>query len=109
MKPRKSKDIQKVLLKKGFVLEPEKDHHQFYFLVIDGKKQNIKTYFSHGKSDYDKYLMSQIKKQLKFTDSKLAEDFFDCPMSAEQYVEMLIKNSSIQKPQQNTTTQSKKK
>jgi len=39
MKPRKTKDIQKVLEKKGFVLEPEKDHHQFYYLVIDGKKQ----------------------------------------------------------------------
>ncbi len=95
MKPRKSKDIQKVLLKKGFILDPEKDHHQFYYLVIDGIKQNIKTYFSHGKSDYDKYLMGQIKKQLKFSDNKLGEDFFDCPMSAEQYVEMLIKNGII--------------
>lgn len=95
MKPRKSKEIQKVLQKKGFILEPEKDHHQFYYLVIDGKKQNIKTYFSHGKQEYDKFLMSQIKKQLKFIETNLAEDFFNCPMSKEQYIEMLKSNKDI--------------
>lgn len=95
MKPRKSKEIQKVLQKKGFILEPEKDHHQFYYLVIDGKKQNIKTYFSHGKQEYDKFLMSQLKKQLKFIETNLAEDFFNCPMSKEQYIEMLKSNKDI--------------
>lgn len=89
MKPRKTKDIQKVLLKKGFELNPEKDHHQFYFLVIDGKKQAIKTYFSHSKNEYGKSLMNQIKNQLKFKENSKAEDFFDCPMSKEQYIEML--------------------
>jgi predicted RNA binding protein YcfA (HicA-like mRNA interferase family) len=97
MKPRKSKDIQKVLEKKGFVLDPEKDHHQFYCLHIDGKKQAIKTYFSHGKKEYNKFLMSQIKKQLKFKESEKAENFFDCPMTREQYVEMLIELGEIKK------------
>ncbi len=107
MKPRKSKDIQSVLLKKGFVLNPEKDHHQFYYLIIDGKKQNIKTYFSHGKKEVDKFLMQQIKKQLKFSDNKLAEDFFDCPMSAQQYVEMLYENKIIEKPVSVSNTKKK--
>ena len=97
MKPRKTKEIQKVLEKKGFVLEPEKDHHQFYYLQIDGKKQAIKTYFSHGKKEYDKFLMGQIKKQLKFKETEKAEDFFDCPLSKEQYVEMLIELGEIKK------------
>ncbi|MDO8928853.1 MAG: type II toxin-antitoxin system HicA family toxin [Bacteroidota bacterium] len=97
MKPRKTREIQKVLEKKGFILEPEKDHHQFYLLVIDGKKQAIKTYFSHGKKEYDKFLMGQIKKQLKFRETEKAEDFFDCPMTKEQYVEMLIELGEIQK------------
>lgn len=95
MKPRKTKDIQKVLEKKGFTLEPEKNHHQFYYLTIDGKKQIVKTYFSHGKKEYDKNLMGQIKKQLKFTDTSKAEDFFDCPMSKEQYIEMLVQDGII--------------
>jgi len=76
-------------------LEPEKDHHQFYYLKIDGKKQNIYTYFSHGKRDYDKSLMSSIKKQLKFTETKLAADFFDCPMTAEQYIQMLKRDGNL--------------
>lgn len=97
MKPRKSKDIQKVLEKKGFILEPEKDHHQFYYLLIDGKKQAIKTYLSHGKKEYDKFLMNQIKKQLKFKETEKAEDFFDCPMTKEQYVEMLLDLGEIKK------------
>jgi predicted RNA binding protein YcfA (HicA-like mRNA interferase family) len=97
MRPRNTKDIQKVLLKKGFVLEPEKDHHQFYYLQIDGKKQAIKTYLSHGKREYDQSLMNQIKKQLKFRETEKAEDFFDCPMSKDQYVEMLIDFGEIQK------------
>ena len=90
MKPRKTKEIQKVLVKKGFVLDPAKDHHQFYFLQINGIKQHIKTYFSHGKKEYDKFLMGEVKKQLKFKETDKAESFFDCPMSADDYVDMLV-------------------
>jgi hypothetical protein len=99
MKPRKTKDIQKVLKKKGFILDPSKDHHNFYYLVINGKKQAIKTYLSHGEKEYDKTLMSLIKKQLKFNDSIMAEEFFDCPMTKEQYIEMLIELGEIKKDQ----------
>ena len=51
MKPRKTKDIQKVLLKKGFKIYPQKEHHQFYYLTIDDIKYPIYTYFSHGKKN----------------------------------------------------------
>lgn len=95
MKPRKTKDIQKALKKKGFVLDPEIDHHKFFYLVIDGRKQAIKTYFSHGKTEYGRPLMAQIKKQLKFTDTQKAELFFDCPMTGDQYIEMLKENGDI--------------
>ena len=95
MKVRKAKDIQKVLLKKGFVLDPDKKEHQFYFLDLNGKKSGIYTFFSHSKKEYDKTLMNQIKTQLKFTDSAQAEKFFDCPMSGEQYVAMLKENGNI--------------
>jgi hypothetical protein len=97
MKPRNTIDIQRVLQKKGFILEPQKDHHQFYYLVVDGKKQAIKTYFSHSKREYDQSLMNKIKLQLKFRETKKAEDFFDCPMTKDQYVEMLIEFGEIQK------------
>ncbi len=95
MKVRKAKDIKKVLKQKGFALEPAKGHHEYYYLVINGVKQHVYTYFSHSLSEYNDHLMSQMKKQLKFTDSKSAEDFFDCPMSSGDYVSMLKQNGEV--------------
>ena len=70
MKPRKTKDLQRVLQAKGFVLYPEKAHHQFYHLVVAGKK-------------------TAVKKQLRFAQTRQAEDFFDCPLSGDGYVALL--------------------
>jgi len=95
MRTRKTKEIKKVLSKKGFVLNPEKDHHIYYNLHVDGKKSHIQTYLSHNGQDYNPFLMDKIKKQLKFTDSKKAEDFFDCPLTAEMYIAMLKENGDI--------------
>jgi len=95
MKVRKSKDIQSVLLKKGFQLSKQQDSHYFYHLSIDGKKQSIFTFFSHAKKEYDKNLMGQIKKQLKFKETQKAEDFFDCTLDGKQYVEMLRENKDL--------------
>jgi predicted RNA binding protein YcfA (HicA-like mRNA interferase family) len=89
MKVRKTKDVIKVLRKKGFSMNPEKNHHQYYYLTIDGKKQAIHTYFSHGKKECNGYIMGQIKKQLKFDDTSKAEDFFDCPLTKDGYVQLL--------------------
>ena len=89
MKVRKTKDLQRVLQEKGFVLDPEKAHHQFYFLVVDGQKTTIKTYFSHGLTEYGDPLMQLIKKQLRFSQTRQATDFFDCPMSGAEYVTLL--------------------
>lgn len=95
MKVRKSKDIQGVLLKKGFQLSKQQDSHQFYNLIIDGKKQDIFTFFSHGKKEYDKNLMGQIKKQLRFRETQKAEEFFDCTLDGGQYVAMLLENNDL--------------
>lgn len=95
MKVRKVKDLVKTLKKKGFEIYPEKDHHKFYYLIVDGKKSSIYTYVSHGYSEYGKNLMLQIKKQLKFQDTKVAEDFFDCPLTMEKYIEILKEQGDI--------------
>ena len=95
MKIRKSKDIVAVLLKKGFEINPQKNHHEFYYLTIDGKKHNVYTYFSHSKKEYDKNLLSQIKKQLKFDSIENFESFLDCPFTKENYINMLIESGYI--------------
>ncbi len=95
MKIRKSKDIIAVLVKKGFELNPQKEHHEFYYLIVDGKKHNIYTYISHGKKDYDKSLLSQVKKQLKFDTTENFENFLDCPFTKENYFQMLTDSGII--------------
>ena len=96
MRATKPKDIEKTLLKKGFKVD-EDNHHKYYQLYKDGKKTDIYTYLSHGKSseDYWVKLMQAIKKQLRFTDTKLAEKFLDCPMTQLEYIEMLEKAEAI--------------
>lgn len=89
MKARKVRELQSVLLKKGFEEIPNKKRHQFFLLKVNGKKTSIQTMFSHGQKEYHRGLMNQVKKQLKFKSTELAEDFFDCPMSYQEYVEML--------------------
>jgi len=95
MKVRKTKDLIKALKKKGFILYPEKDHHHFYYLTLNGKKYPIYTYLSHSFSEYGDNLMSEVKKQLGFKKTKDAELFFDCPMTKEEYVQMLINDGTI--------------
>jgi hypothetical protein len=92
MRSRKVKDIEKVLLAKGFKLLKNKSDHYYYHLFYDGKKTNIFTFLSHGakSDDYSSELMNRIKKQLHFIDSKLAENFLDCPMSEKDYLKMLL-------------------
>jgi len=96
MRARKPSDIKKALLKKGFI-EDEESHHKYYYLVVEGKKTDLYTYLSHGKDakEYGAPLMDKIKKQLRFKDTKKAEDFLDCPMSAEQYIAMLQELDAI--------------
>ncbi len=96
MKIRKSKDLSKVLKQKGFILDPKKGHHHFYYLTIDGIKYPVYTYLSHSISEYGNSLMSDVKKQLGFKKTIDAENFFDCPMTKDQYIEFLVKEKVIE-------------
>ncbi len=62
---------------------------------MGGKKHDVYTYFSHGEKEYGTKLMGRVKKQLKFTETAKAEDFFDCPMSAAMYLAMLRENGDL--------------
>lgn len=95
MKVRKVKDLVKTLKKKGFELYPEKDHHKFYYLIVDGKKTSINTYISHGASEYGDTLMQMVKKQLRFQNTRTAEDFFDCPLTMDKYIKILKEQGDI--------------
>lgn len=95
MRIRKTKELTKVLKQKGFKINPKKDHHIFYYLYVDGKKHSIHNYFSHGKKEYNSSLMGKIKTQLKFNDTNIAEKFFDCPFSKDDYIKMLKEDDAL--------------
>ena len=100
MKKRSVKDIEKALLKKGFekLSSKQKSHHTFYYFIYKGKRTNICTYLSHGSKSntYGSGLMNKIQHQLRFSDSKLAEEFLDCPFKEEHYISMLLEMKDIE-------------
>ncbi len=100
MKVRSAKDIEKALLAKGFEKNSskQKSHHTFYYFIHNGKRSTIYTYLSHGakSKDYGPSLMNKIKQQLKFEDSKIAEQFLDCPFKQEQYVDLLTEAGELE-------------
>lgn len=95
MKPRKTRELYNTLLKKGFYEDANRSSHKFLILMVDGKKVNVKTFLSHGNKEYSSSLMSKIKNQLKFETPDQAEDFFDCPMSEEDYIKILKRSGRI--------------
>jgi len=95
MKIRKSREVIKTLQKKGFQLNPNKKHHKFYYLTINGKKTDIYTYFSHSIDDLDNKLLSSIKSQLKFISHFEFENFLDCPLTLDMYLDILKRDNFL--------------
>jgi len=100
MRAIKCRDLKQVLRKKGFIEvkkgnSSKNKHHIYYYLFVNGKKQRIYTYISHGSKEYNNYLMGEMKKQLKFNNSEEADDFFDCPMTEEDYIKMLKEKNEL--------------
>jgi len=87
--------IESSLLKKGFKLI--ESHHRFYYYEHNGKLTSIRTKISTGSGykTYSESLISQLKKQLKFNSKKELLDFINCPMTAEEYKDLLTINNHI--------------
>ena len=92
MKPRKSRDIDNQLKRKGFKKE-ERDH-AFYFLYYKNKKTSVYTKISHGISEYGNHLLNQMAQQLSLTATELNR-FLDCPLTYENLINILIEKKRI--------------
>jgi len=90
----KTRKIDSALKEKGFMAK-ERDH-TFYFLVINGKQTKIHTKLSHGSKEYGDQLLSVMRKQLGLDNVVELKDLINCPMSEDQYVELLIKRKKIE-------------
>ncbi|MBI4455612.1 MAG: hypothetical protein HY644_06915 [Acidobacteria bacterium] len=82
-------DIERNLPKKGFVAE-EGDHRYFYH-EFQGRRTGPFTFTSRGSQfkTYGSPLLSQMKKQLRLETAKQVVDLCKCPISAEEYNEIL--------------------
>lgn len=93
MSTRKTKDIKKSLLAKGF--QQESTHHEMYWFYIGEKRTSVRTRISHGATEYDDKLMGLMARQLKLRRSEF-DDLIKCPLSGEGYSKLLIEQGHVQ-------------
>lgn len=89
------KEIESSLVAKGFVKEDS--HHRYFYHEAKGKRTGISTHTSHG-SDYKTYgdiLLRLIKKQLRLDALSQVADLFKCPMTGDDYNEILKKKDLL--------------
>lgn len=84
--PRKTRDIDGSLRKKGFKREDK--HHIFYQLWVDEKKTTIYTKVSHGSSEVHDSLLGQMARQLRLDRNQFCE-LVDCSLTHEDYLAIL--------------------
>lgn len=94
--PRKQDDVEKSLLKKGF-LAGGGDHNFFIYHSKVGKKTIVRTKTSHGGKDVDDNLLSQMAKQCKLTNKDFGR-LIDCPLSRDDYEALLVAAGHVEQP-----------
>lgn len=90
--------IIKALEKKGFRKEPTSNHkkHIFYCLYdVNGQPTRIKTWFSHNGDPIGDSLLQLMRNQLGNISKPQLMDLIECPLSYEEYIELLKKNNKI--------------
>jgi len=88
-----TRDIKKALEAKGFKMRD--NDHEFYDLLVRGKKVGIMTKISRGSKykTYDSSLLGLMAKQLCLTKSDLLK-LIQCTLSGDEYVR-LLKTSGV--------------
>ncbi|SFV02326.1 hypothetical protein SAMN05421543_1213 [Alicyclobacillus macrosporangiidus] len=92
MQPRKTREIEASLQRKGF-RKSNRDHH-YFVLYVDGKKTSVFTKTSHGMKEYDGLLLRNMARQLRLTIEQLYE-LIDCPLTLEDYIGILRDSGEI--------------
>lgn len=88
----KTDKLDKALTKKGF--RKESTHHEMYWLFVGERRSEIRTRISHGKKEYGDPLLGQMAKQMKLRRSQF-DDFVECPLSQEDYINLLQQQGII--------------
>lgn len=88
--PRNKQEVEKSLLRKGF-LSKDGDHNFFIYHSLQGKKTTIRTKTSHSPKtkDLTDILLGLMAKQCGLTKVDFL-DLVDCPMTRDRYEEKLV-------------------
>ncbi len=89
------REIESSLLSKGFVREDT--HHRYFYHKYKGKRTGIYTYTLRGKK-YKTYitpLLQRMKKELRLDTIKQVIDLYKCPISKEDYNNILKEKGII--------------
>lgn len=92
MRTAKTRDVKGSLLRKGFI--EDNNDHKFYHLYVNDKRTSVRTKISHGETEIDTFVLKQMAKQVCLNNDQF-EDLINCPLSYNDYIEILIENQII--------------
>lgn len=89
--PRPKDDVEKALVKKGFI-KKNGDHHYFVYHNLSGKKTAVFTKTSHTPKmrEIPDNLISQMARQCRL-DKQSFLNLVDCPLSQPEYEALVFK------------------
>ena len=93
--PRKAREIERGLLRKGFLAEDSR-HRHFTYCRLDGRTaKQVKTVMSHGSDrDIDDRLLAKMARQLHLTRRQF-DELIDCRLSQADYEAMLRRDGFV--------------
>ena len=94
MTSRSTHDIERALLRKGFIREDT--HHRFLIFLGPSGDEATRTRLSHGIPEYGDDLLAKVAGQLRLGKRELLE-LIDCRMSGEQYAALLQERGVLQR------------
>ncbi len=88
----KKNDIEKIFRK--LKLQVRSTGHNYGWLIVKGGKV-LRVHYSHGKGDIPEKITNKIRGQLKLS-QKDFRDLIACPMTHEDYIEVLTEKGIIE-------------
>jgi hypothetical protein len=92
VRPRRRRELESALTKKGFRLE--NTHHRKYRLYVDELKTSVSTKVSHGHKEVGEKLLALMARQMHLAGTDF-ERFADCPMAGAEYVALLVAEGHV--------------
>lgn len=86
---RNSREIDRALCAKGFAVREQKRHRRYFFYLGDGRKSGVSTSMSRtSRRSVGQGLVAFMAKDCRLTNQEF-ERLIDCPLSQEQYENLL--------------------